>query len=224
MGMSSRGIDGRFLHENAEPLEGEFVGRIVDETMWRGSAVVFTTFLKKGGLVHNAAILAEKGRIRAIYNKIHLFDAFGYKESSIFAPGDELAIANLGEFKVGLAVCFDLRFPELFRAMSYRGVNLFIVPAGWYKGRYKTRQWQALVAARAHENVSYLVGVDQSIPLFIGHSTVVSPLGRVIRELAGEQRSCTVRLNINEIRKARKLLPTIPLSKRELYIRFYEQV
>ena len=217
MGMPSGGIDGSFVRENAEPIDGEFVQKIVDGTLRRKSAVVFTTFLRENDAVYNAAVLAKSGRIHVLYKKIHLFDAFGYRESAIFTSGNALAIADLEPFRMGLAVCFDLRFPEIFRAMAFKGVNLFIVPSGWYKGEYKIEQWRALVAARAHENVSYLVAADQTNPSFIGHSTVISPLGYAIKELNHEQASFVVELDFDEIRKARHLLPMISLAKRDLY-------
>lgn len=84
MGIPSSGLDRRFVQENAEPLEGEFVHKIVEKTLRRSSAVVFTTYLVEDGALYNAAVLAEKGRIQAVYRKIHLFDAFGYKESVTF--------------------------------------------------------------------------------------------------------------------------------------------
>jgi predicted amidohydrolase len=179
--------------------------------------VVFTTFLKENDAVYNATVLAKAGTIKALYKKIHLFDAFGYQESAIFTAGNQLAIADLGSLRMGLAVCFDLRFPEIFRIMAYKGVNLFIVPSGWYNGEYKIEQWRALVATRAHENVSYLVAADQTSPSFIGHSTVISPFGYALKELNNEQASFSVELDFEEIRKARRLLPTILLAKRDLY-------
>ena len=217
MGMSIQGIDRDFVWANAESLEGEFVQRIAAATLQRDSAVVFTTFLKENDAVYNAAVLAKAGTIKALYKKIHLFDAFGYQESAIFTAGNQLAIADLGSLRMGLAVCFDLRFPEIFRIMAYKGVNLFIVPSGWYNGEYKIEQWRALVATRAHENVSYLVAADQTSPSFIGHSTVISPFGYALKELNNEQASFSVELDFKEIRKARRLLPTILLAKRDLY-------
>jgi predicted amidohydrolase len=222
MGVPPEGINKRFLLENAESLEGKFVSKIVEKTFQKNSAVVFTTFLKEDSAIYNTAILAEKGKIRTLYSKIHLFDAFGYKESAMFAPGQELAMVDFAGFRLGLAVCFDLRFPEMFRAMAYKGVNLFVVPAGWYKGKYKLGQWRALILARAHENVSYLVAADQSDPFFIGHSTIASPLGYFTEEIGEEQASFTSNLDLDEITKARNLLPTISLSRRELYDKFYE--
>jgi predicted amidohydrolase len=221
MGVPQHGLSRSYVLENAEPLSGEFVTKILKKTSQKHSSAVFTTFLKEGDAVYNAAILVETGKIKAVYKKIHLFDAFGYKESELFSSGRKLAIAELRGFNVGLAVCFDLRFPELFRAMAYRGVNLFIVPSAWYKGEHKLEQWRVLVLARAHENTSYFVAVNQTDPFFTGHSIVASPLAYALREASEGQSSFAVELNMKEIQEARKSVPTICLSKPKLYRGFY---
>jgi predicted amidohydrolase len=223
MGVPLEGMNKRYIEENAEGLNGDFIGKILEATSQKKSAVVFTVFLKEDNVIHNAAILAEKGKILAIYRKIHLFDAFGHQESTLFSSGENLAIADLKGFRIGLAVCFDLRFPELFRAMAYKGVNLFIVPSAWYKGKYKVEQWRALIAARAHENVSYLVAADQTKTFFAGHSTVASPFGYMVKELKNEEKSFCVKLSPGEIKNARELMPIIDLSKPYLYDKFYDQ-
>jgi predicted amidohydrolase len=224
MGVPLTGLTRNFVQENAEPIDGEFVSKVVSKSRERENAIVFTTYLREGGEVYNAAILAEKGRVEAVYKKIHLFDAFGYKESEIFSPGEDIVVIGLEDFVLGLAICFDLRFPEIFRAMAYKGVNMFIVPSGWYRGKYKVEQWKALTTSRAHENVSFLVAVDQTSPFFIGHSIIVSPYGVIVKEL-GEEESCvSLQVDLREVIDARKVIPSIALSKPKLYMRFYDSL
>ncbi|MEM3384441.1 MAG: nitrilase-related carbon-nitrogen hydrolase [Nitrososphaeria archaeon] len=224
MGLSSQGLTKEYVHKNAETIDGEFVSKIVSKTLEKECATIFTTYLKEKGEIYNAAILTEKGKIKAIYKKIHLFDAFGYRESEIFSPGQEITVLDFQDFKLGLAICFDLRFPELFRIMAYKGVNLFVVPSGWYKGQYKVEQWKTLTSSRAHENVSFLVAVDQTGPLFIGHSVVVSPYGYLIKECGEEEGCFYTKLDVNEICSARKNIPVISLSKPDIYMKFYNSV
>lgn len=224
MGMPLKGLTREFVHKNAESIDGEFVSKIVSKTRENENAAIFTTYLKEKGEVYNAAILAEKGCIKAVYKKIHLFDAFGYKESEIFSPGNDILIVNFDEFILGLAICFDLRFPEIFRIMAYKGVNLFIVPSGWYRGPYKVEQWKALTASRAHENVSFLVAVDQTSPFFVGHSVIVSPYGIVVKELGEEETCSSLELDLNNVIDARKAIPSIDLSKPKLYMGFYNSL
>jgi predicted amidohydrolase len=220
MGVPTGGLTRRLVEENAEPLDGNFVGTILDATRQRKSAAVFTAFLKENQGIYNAAILAEQGKIRSVYKKIHLFDAYGYRESELFVPGKQLAVQEVKDFRIGLAVCFDLRFPELFRSMAYKGVDLFVVPSGWYKGNHKLEQWRILVMARAHENTAYLAAVDQTDPLFVGHTMVASPLGYAIREIGEEQTSFTVELDRKDIIEVRKSVPVLSLSRPELYREF----
>ena len=220
MGYAPNGLDRAFVDARAEPLEGPFVTTIVEKTAQTRSAVVFTTFLQEDEAIYNAAVFAEQGQIRAIYRKIHLFDAFGYQESQLFTAGDQLAILNFQGFTVGLAVCFDLRFPELFRSMAYKGANLFIVPSAWYQGEHKLEQWRVLTRARAHENTAYLVAVGQPEPAFIGHSLVAAPLANTVKEVGGGPISFTLNVEKHAIDEARKLVPTIQLSRPKLYSHF----
>ncbi|MEM3503890.1 MAG: nitrilase-related carbon-nitrogen hydrolase, partial [Nitrososphaeria archaeon] len=94
MGLSSQGLTKEYVHKNAETIDGEFVSKIVSKTLEKECATIFTTYLKEKGEIYNAAILAEKGKIKAIYKKIHLFDAFGYRESEIFSPGQEITVLD----------------------------------------------------------------------------------------------------------------------------------
>jgi len=224
MGVPSEGLTRTYVFENAEPIEGEFVSKIVSRTLEKECAAVFTTYLKEKGEVYNAAVLAERGRVKAVYRKMHLFDAFGYRESEIFSPGEEVTVVEFQGFVLGLAICFDLRFPEIFRLMAYKGVNLFIVPSGWYRGKYKVEQWRALTASRAHENVSFLVAVDQTAPFFIGHSIIVSPFGYVIKELDEAEACFNITLDYDEVSLARETIPSIALSKPKLYMQFYQSL
>jgi len=224
MGVSESGVTRDYVHSLAEELDGEFSSSILDASREMGISVVYTLFLREKGRVYNVAVFAEKGVVRVVYRKIHLFDAYGYRESEIFASGKNLAVVDFKNFRIGLAVCFDLRFPELFRALAYRGVNLFIVPAAWYRGKYKLDQWRHLIAARAHENTSYLVAVDQVGKFFLGHSLVASPLGFIRFELGEKEEKLSIELEKGELEEAEKLVPVRKLWKRNLYSKWLERL
>jgi len=217
MGVSSEGVTREYVHRLAEPLDGPFASALLEKSRKEGKAVVFTMYLLESGKVYNAAILADRGEVKAVYRKVHLFDAFGYKESDIFSPGSEVVVGKLGDLKVGLAVCFDLRFPELFRAMAKRGASIFIVPAAWYRGPYKLDQWRALTVARAHENTCFLIAVNQTGKLFNGHSLIISPLGYMVADLGEEEHSVTLHLPINDLVKAREMVPVLELLRDNVY-------
>ncbi|MEM1631147.1 MAG: carbon-nitrogen hydrolase family protein [Thermofilum sp.] len=217
MGVPPEGLTADYVRSVAEPLTGEFIGSIADKLREKGISAVIHAYLLEHGRVSNAAILIEKGSVRAVYRKIHLFDAFGYKESSMFAAGSELAVTKLGGFTAGLAVCFDLRFPELFRALALRGVDLFIIPSAWYRGPSKEEQWYALTRARAHENVAFLVAVNQTGSLFTGRSVLVNPMGHALVDLGEGERSIRVAVDPSEVKEAREKVPVLNLLRRDLY-------
>ncbi len=223
MGVNSEKLSKEYIHRLAEPLNGNFVSSIKDASREKSVSVVFSAYLKERDKVYNTSILIEKGTVRGVYKKIHLFDAFGFNESSIFSPGDSLVVYRLGDFTVGLAVCFDIRFPEIFRAMAKRGTDLFIVPAAWYKGPYKVEQWKAILTSRAHENTSFIVAVNQTGKYFVGHSLVATPFGHILVDLGEGERSLTVTLEPSEVEEARKTIPVLQLSKWDFYRRLYEE-
>jgi len=223
MGYPNNGLNPTFIKENAEQLNGPFVSKLLEITKKLHSAVVFTTLLVENNHFFNVAVLAQNGKIKALYKKIHLFDALGHKESDLFSAGDKIAIARIQEFKVGLAICFDLRFPQLFRTMAYMGVDLFIVPSAWYIGKHKVEQWEVLTKARAHENNAYLVAVNQASPQFIGNSLIVSPFATNIKQANAKQITLLTELDKNTLIESKKQIPTIKLSKPQLYkkLHFY---
>ncbi|MEM1509291.1 MAG: carbon-nitrogen hydrolase family protein [Thermofilaceae archaeon] len=224
MGIPENGLNRDFVLKQAEPIDGEFTVKIAEKSHEKGLAVVFTLYLREGNAVYNAAALVDRGAIKALYRKIHLFDAFGYRESILFAAGSQLALAKVNDLTVGLAVCFDLRFPELFRAMSLRGVELFAVPAAWYRGPYKLEQWRVLTSARAHENTAYLVAANQSGKLFTGHSLAVNPMGVIQSELDEGEGVFMVDFDASLVKESRETIPVLKLVKNKLYTDWYRDI
>ncbi len=206
-----------YVAGQAEPIDGPFSTAILDASRERGVDVLYTMYLREGVAVYNAAVLARRGRVEAIYRKVHLFDAYGYRESAIFAPGRGPVTARVGEFTAGIAVCFDLRFPELFRAEALMGADLFLVPAAWYSGPYKLDQWRALTLARAHENGAYLVAVDQTGPAFTGHSLVAAPQGYIALDLGVGDRALVYELERGAVEEAREKVPVLRLRRPDAY-------
>ena len=103
-------------------------------------------------------LVIQNGELRLTYQKIHLYDAFRGKESSYAAPGDVLPqVLQIGPFKVGFLTCYDVRFPEMTRALACAGATLLVVSAAWVKGALKEMQWDICLRARALENTCYLI-------------------------------------------------------------------
>jgi predicted amidohydrolase len=136
-----------------------------------------------GGRDYNTLLaVSADGELTDTYRKIHLYDAFGFKESDIYLPGDigRPAVVEVAGARVGLATCYDLRFPEVFRWLADAGVDVVALPAAWIAGPGKEAHWQTLLQARAIENTFYLAGAGQTGPVCCGHSMIVDPAGAVL--------------------------------------------
>ena len=151
-------------------------------------------------LRNTSVLFGPDGDARAVYRKIHMFDVevggIAYRESDVEAPGDEIVVADAGELKLGLAVCYDLRFPELFRIMAVRGARAFSLPAAFTVPTGRAH-WEVLVRARAIENQAFViaagqVGTHPPDHESYGHSMIVDPWGTVLARAADEPESVVV--------------------------------
>ncbi|PRX70284.1 putative amidohydrolase [Nonomuraea fuscirosea] len=182
---------GRRITDLAEPLDGPFVTGLAEAAREHGIAVIAGVFEPGDGRVHNTAVAIDaQGEMRAAYRKIHLFDSFGAKESDLVAPGAEPVVVELAGVRVGLVTCYDIRFPELTRALVDQGAELFAVIAAWGSGPLKEDHWVTLVRARALENTMWTAAVGQapnpaesSDGYGVGRSMLVDPMGVVRADL-----------------------------------------
>ena len=176
----------------AEPLDGPWATAVGEIAARHGLTILAGMFTPADdGRVTNTLLLTGGGRHLG-YDKIHLFDAFGFRESDTVAPGSDIVVVEFGDASLGLAVCYDVRFPELFRALADRGANVIALPASWGAGQGKREQWELLVRARALDCTSWVVACGQAdpaasgvtlastAPTGIGHSLVADPFGREI--------------------------------------------
>jgi len=205
----------------AEPLDGPWAsaaGEIADRHGLTLVAGMFTP--ADDGRVRNTLLLTGGGR-RLGYDKIHLFDAFGFRESATVAPGAEPVVVELGELTLGLATCYDVRFPELFRALADRGATVIALPASWGSGPGKREQWELLVRARALDCTSWVLACGQADPLAseitgishqptgIGHSLVADPFGRVAASLADGPDLLVADVDPAAVTAAREAVPVL---------------
>ena len=206
------GEPGTALAPYAEPLDGPFVGALVDLARDRRAAVLAGMFEVAPDPVRpfNTLVLVDAGGVRTSYRKIHLYDSFGQRESDIVSPGPLGPVAvDLGGLTAGLMTCYDLRFPELGRALSAAGAELLVLPAAWVAGPGKVEQWRTLVTARAIENVSWVVAAAQPGPRYCGHSMVVSPTGEVVAEAGPGEELITATVDLTTVRAARERNPSL---------------
>jgi predicted amidohydrolase len=166
----------------AEPLDGAFVSALAALAADLGVHVV-AGMLEATDDPHrfsNTLVAADPaGRLVAKYRKLHLYDAFGDRESDWVRAGavEEPETFDVGGLRVGLQTCYDIRFPEVTRRLVDAGAELVLVPAEWVRGPLKEQHWRTLLTARALENTVYLAAADHAPPVGVGNSMVVDPMG-----------------------------------------------
>lgn len=165
-----------------------------------------------GSLKNTLPVISSKGKLIALYDKMHLFSHEGSEEHKYVSQGEELVMLDLGYTKIGLSVCFDIRFPELFRSYSDSGAEIFVSAAAW--GRNKLMHWEIMQKARAIENQCFMLAADQTGKISqneynLGHSMAISPWGDVLDELGEEEGCIYTELDLNSLRKLRKEFPLL---------------
>lgn len=217
---ATKRLDERVLAA-AEPLTGPFV------TGLRGIAAEFGVHVVAGvvesggpdepaGHVYNTLVAATPdAEFAAVYRKVHLYDAFGSRESDLLLPG---ALGQSQTFTVegvvfGLQTCFDLRFPEGIRRLAAAGAHVLLLPAQWIPGPGKVDQWTTLLRARAIENTMYVAAADQAAPRGSGASMIVSPTGAVLAELGDQPGIATGRVDLAHLAEVRSTNPSLALRR-----------
>jgi len=176
---------------------------------------------------YNTSLLyGPEGQLLATYRKIHLFDVdvpgqVTVRESQAFLPGDTLAIAPAGDLQLGLSICFDLRFPELYRALAIRGAEVLLVPAAFAQATGRVH-WEILLRARAIENHAYVLaaaqyGQDAAGRGYYGHSLIVDPWGAVLGELPDGEGILLADLDPEQVRQRRQQVPVLELRRPAAY-------
>jgi predicted amidohydrolase len=217
------GTQARFsadLRALAEPLDGAFCQGLSDTARSTGLAIAAGVFEPApDGRVFNTTVgFDTDGSLVAAYRKIHLFDALGHRESDSVAPGDEVVIARLGGLRVGFMTCYDVRFPELARALAAGGAELLVLPAAWAAGTFKEEHWVTLVRARAIENTIWLAAAGQvpdpaepptRAPTGIGRSMLIDPMGTVRIDLGPAEGLGIGDVDIEQTARVRATLPSL---------------
>lgn len=202
------------LREVAETLDGPFVSALVDAAKATASTVIAGMFtaIDDGEHVDNTVVAVTGDGLVGSYRKVHLFDALGWRESDRLRAGDPGSLLTLpvGDLMVGVLTCYDLRFPEITRALVDAGATVLAVPAAWVAGPLKEDHWTTLVRARAIENTCYVAAAGQSPREFVGRSMVVDPMGVVLAGLADEDGAVAVaEIGAARVQQVRRALPSL---------------
>lgn len=167
---------------------------------------------------NTTVMLNDKGEIVQSYRKTHLYDAFGSRESSYIKPGSQFFEPVDTPFgKIGLFVCYEIRFPEAAREQAAKGADILIIPTAWVKGDLKSMHFRTLAAARAIENTVYVLACDQCGPIYMGESIAVDPMGVSISCGSEREDLIPVYIDTDRIEEVRKKLPSFKDRRPELY-------
>jgi predicted amidohydrolase len=216
--------------EHAEAIPGAMSDALAQLARRYQCFLVGGSILERGtdGRCYNTSLLlSPAGEILAKYRKIHLLDValegtgVVVRESDRILPGTEAVVVATEVGRFGLAICYDLRFPELFRALADQGAEILFLPAAFtqYTGR---AHWQVLIRARAIENQAFVVApaligpMENGIPTF-GHTMIVDPWGRPLARLGVEEGVAVADLNFVELQRIRRQLPALRHRRAELF-------
>ena len=208
-----------FLAES-QPLDGPFTQAIDAIAAKRGLWIAYTmNEANPEGLPFNTAIISDdQGKRRGIYRKVHLFDSATTQESERMAAGDLLFAPIEAPFaRIGLGICYDLRFPELARAAALAGCEVMLYPAAWVDGPGKARQWKALLAARAIENGMFAVGVCRADEGYVGCSCAVAPDGEALAQADAAEQLLTCEIDTDACARMRAAIPVLQHRRPEIY-------
>ena len=212
---------GRNLAEVAEPLDGPWAEGVRALAADAGVTLAVGMFTpSQDGRVFNT-LLVTGPDVEASYDKIHLYDAFGFAESDTVAPGEKPLAHEVAGVPVGFTTCYDVRFPGLYTTLADAGVSLTCVAASWGAGPGKVEQWELLTRARALDATTFVVACGQADPTTIGitttgtaptgvgHSLVVGPDGTVRQSLAAEPGLLVADLDLGEVARVRRSIPVL---------------
>lgn len=160
----------------------------------------------------------NKGDLISQYRKLHLYDAFNFRESKKLLAGNKIFTpvdSPLG--KMGVLICYDLRFPELSRIMTIGGSDALIAPSGWVQGTMKEDHWLTMCKARSIENGVYLIAPNQVGNIFCGRSLIIDPFGIVVLDMGNREGMEIIDLDIKRIDSVRNDLPLLKNRRTDLY-------
>lgn len=191
--------------ENSETVE--FLSKIAQKYNVNIICGSFITKAAEGSFHNTCPVINRSGKLVATYNKMHLFSYYGCMEGSYVECGKNPVIVDIDGVKIGLSICYDIRFPELYRTYAINGADVLINMAAWPMSR--AVHWEALTKARAIENQCFMVGLTQSGLIAgdewnLGHSRVIDYNGEVVSEITQGEGTMFAELKFNDMYEFRK--------------------
>jgi predicted amidohydrolase len=159
------------------------------------------------GVYNTCCVFDRRGNLSGSYRKMHLFDAFGYGESEWLGRGELPFLCELDGLRFGLAICYDIRFPELFRHYALKGAHSVFVPSAFFQPNHD--HWQLSIRSRALENGLFVLGCNQTGKHFVGRSMLADPWGIIAASLGLEEAVLFCVIDLDLIGKTREKLPLL---------------
>jgi predicted amidohydrolase len=202
----------------AQALDGEFVaglGAIGRRLGIHLVAGMLERTVDADRFSNTLVAVTPAGVIAATYRKLHLYDAFGQRESEWVTPGAITPPETFAweGFTVGLQTCYDIRFPEVTRRLVDAGADLVLVPSEWVRGPLKEAHWRTLLTARALENTVYVAAADHAPPVGVGNSMIVDPLGVELATIGEETGVAVAEVSLERVASVRELNPALALRR-----------
>lgn len=204
----------------AEPIDGPWANRVRQIAGRNGITVLAGMFKPaRNDRVTNTLIITGPD-VDAHYDKIHLYDAFGFKESDTVVAGDQPVVITVDGIGVGVTLCYDIRFPALYTELARRGASLITVSASWGAGPGKLDQWTLLARARALDSSCFVAAAGQAYPgdkmaksskapTGVGGSLVASPLGEVVAWASADPQLVIADIDIGRVTQVRETIPVL---------------
>lgn len=212
------GIDHKALQKLAENIpEGETTELLSKLAKKYETNIVGGSFIEKcensnPPYKNTSVVFDRKGEILSKYQKIHMFNYYGSEEGAYVSSGDKVVVVETDIGKIGLSTCYDLRFPELYRTLTYGGAELIICAAAWPYPRLE--HWTTLNKARAIENTVYVIAVNQCGRVNVkrqnlGYSMIINPWGDVISSVGGDEGVMLDEIDFEYQKKIREEFPVL---------------
>jgi deaminated glutathione amidase len=212
------------LHKIAEKITGNFVSTLSNSAKQNRINVIATLYEiintndKNHKVFDTGVIINELGKLQSIYRKVHLYDALGFKESKKLLAGsiiEKPSKTSVG--KLGLLICYDMRFPEISRILTVNGANILVSPSAWVAGFMKREHWEIMVRARAIENGVYVLAPNQVGNIYCGHSMAIDPFGSTIIDMENREGIEFIDIDISKIDTIRRTLPLLMNRRTDVY-------
>ena len=205
----------------SETITGNFVKTISKAAKENRIQVVGSFYeksRKKDKVYDTSFVIDKSGKVISTYRKIHLYDALGFRESDKMASGSKIAKpVKTVVGKVGMMICYDLRFPEMSRSLAAAGSEVLVAPSAWVKGNMKEEHWITINKTRAIENGCYVIAPDQVGNIYCGRSLVVDPYGKILLDMKKKQGIGYVNIDLKKVKQTRKVLPLLNNRRTDVY-------